>query len=94
MDALSAGPGSSLSDSLWSGVESDALGAPSITIPSTHPDTNCSQQKHLQTDIKTIDTYLACKEAPKSICDALERVCEAVERRVTERSTADVLKVL
>jgi hypothetical protein len=76
MDALSAGPGSSLSDSLWSGVESDASGAPSITIPSTHPDTNSSQQKHLRTDIKTINTYLAREEAPKSVRDALERVRE------------------
>jgi hypothetical protein len=66
MDALSAGPGSSLSDSLWNGVESDASGAPSITIPSTHPDTNSSQQKHLQTDIKTIDTYWPARRPRKA----------------------------
>jgi hypothetical protein len=65
MEALTAGPGSLLSDSLWSGVENDPSSATSITIPRTHSVTNSSQQKHLQTNIKTIDTYLACKKALK-----------------------------
>src|SRR5450432_2779970 len=96
MDVQSAGTGSLLSDSRWSGggsdAESDASSAP-IIIPSTQLNTNSSQQKQLQTDIKTIDTYLAREEAPKTVRDALERVCKATKRD-PENTTADALKVL
>jgi hypothetical protein len=37
---------------------------------------------------------LAREEAPKTVCDALERVRKAVEKRDSENSTADALKVL
>ena len=96
MDAQSARTSSSLLDSIWSSGgsgASDTFSMP-IIIPSTQPVTNSSQQKQLQTDIKTIDTYLACEEAPKTVCDALERVCKAIKKRDLENLTADALKVL
>src|SRR5271165_2042651 len=92
MDAQSEGTGSSLSDSIWSGGGSDASSTP-VIIPGTQPVTNSSQQKQLRTDIKTIDTYLACEEAPKTVRVALERVRKAFERDL-ENSTADAIKVL
>src|SRR5271168_3180264 len=96
MDAQSAGTSSSLSDSIWSGGGSSGSVAPStpIIIPSTQPVTNSSQQKQLRTDIKTINTYLAREEAPKTVRDALERVRKVIEKRDPENSTADALKVL
>src|SRR3982074_3592700 len=97
MDAQSVGTSSSLSDGLRSsrsgGDKGDASSAP-VIIPSTQPITISSQQKQLQTDIKTIDTYLACEEALKFVCDALERVCRTVEICNPANSTADALKVL
>jgi hypothetical protein len=92
MDAQSAGTSSLLSDSIWSSSSSDASSTP-VIIPSTQLVTNSSQQKQLRTDIKTIDTYLACEEAPKTVRDALERVCKAFEHDL-ENSTADAIKVL